>query len=601
MATPQHITLPQNSPWSAPLPNQMASTVTALRWQASLGLGLVLLLVCLAIWVTPWFLTQDGAAHLYNAQILVDLQKGEAPFDQVYQAHWQPLPNLAGHVLLMGLLAVFPDWLADRLLITLTLVALAVAAMWLRVQVAGWYGALGAVPLAGLLALNWMWLMGFYNFLLGAALFAVTLGCWWRWHQALSGGRAAGLTLLLVLGYFCHLFSLGLTVVGLGVLTLLTPGTGWWGRTGWTVLSGVPLLPLLWFYRNLAQRDVGPVQASWKGMNSFWSLREWLVRWQGTETLQLGGRKFLPFSEAESLGFVLASPTVLAAVGIGLLLLTGVVFVKQNWQIARLADRPVKGAPWWHAQRGWLALTGLLILGCAFAPDQLGDRHGGFIRQRLLLLALLTLLPLLPLHLTSLTARWGKALLALALALQVLWVWDYARTTNRIISEFLQVRQVLAHSPSTEKFVGTVLLPEVAPPAVSSVDSPIRYRWGAEQLRYTARPLLHADDLLGVGARTIVWNNYEATQYYFPVKHQNRAANLLARDLDLLNKRSLPKTSGEAKTYLQDWLSLFAQFHQEMPILLVWGAWPELERQLGQWYKPEPLFAAGRVRLFQHK
>lgn len=588
MATPQHISLPQNPTWSAPLPGAADAVETTLRWRVSLGLGLCLLLVCLAIWGTPWFLTQDGAAHLYNARILLALQKDAAPFNQVYQAHWQPLPNLAGHVFLMIFMAVLPDWLADRLLITLTLVGLAVSALWLRVQVAGWRGALGAVPVAGLLALNWMWLMGFYNFLLGATLFALTLGFWWRWHSALSAGRGAWLTLLLVLGYFCHLFSLGLTVLGLGVLTLFTPGAGWWRRAGWTVLSGIPLLPLLWFYRNLAQRDVGPVQASWKGLNNVWSLREWLVRWQGTETLQLSGRKFLPFSETEALWHLLVAPTVLAAGGIGLLLLAGIVFVKQHWRTA--------SAAWLYAQRGWLVLFSLLMLGWAFAPDQLGDRHGGFLRQRLLLMALLTLLPLLHLQLTSLAAQVGKTMLLLALAFQVLWVWDYARTTNRVAGEFLQVRQVLEQIPASERFIGTVLLPEIF-----TVNSQRRFHWGAEQLRYTARPLLHVDDLLGVASRNVIWNNYEATQYYFPVKHQHPAANLLARDLDLLNKRSLPKTPADAETYLRDWLNLIAQAHQEMRTLVVWGAWPELESQLGQWYAAEPVFAAGRVRVFQHK
>jgi hypothetical protein len=455
-------------------------------------------------------------------------------------------------------------------------------------HVAGWVGAFGAVPLIGLLALNWMWLMGFYNFLLGMALFALTLGFWWRWRERLDWRRAGLLTVLLVLGYFCHLFSLGGTVLGLGVLSLLTPGPGWWRRVGWTVLSGVPLLPLLLTYRNLAQQDHSPIQASWKGLTSVWSVREWLLRWQATETLQLGGRQYLPFGTTAAPWHLLLSPPVLAAGGIGLLLAVSACVVWRNWT--------AEGRAWVRAHRSWLVLTGLLFVGCAFTPDQLGDRHGGYLRQRLLLMALLTLLPWLRFAAVTRAARLGKGLLVGAFVLQILWVWDYALTTTRLAGEFLQIQQVFGQTQASEWFIGTMLLP-----AGRAAEGRGESGRGDEPDRYTARPLLHLDNWLGLSARTVVWNNYEATQYYFPVRHQTEAATLLARELDLLNKRSLPKSTANAEAYVRDWLSLLARAHGDMHTLVVWGTAPALEAQLWQWYLPEPVFAAGRVRVFQHR
>src|SRR5262249_56109534 len=84
------------------------------------------------------------------------------------------------------------------------------------------------VLVATLLAMNVTWLLGFTGFTLGACLFPITLGFWWPRRDRLGAVGVAGLWVLLILGYFCHLVSLGLTVLGLAVLALATP----WPETG---------------------------------------------------------------------------------------------------------------------------------------------------------------------------------------------------------------------------------------------------------------------------------------------------------------------------------------------------------------------------------
>jgi hypothetical protein len=37
----------------------------------------------------------------------------------------------------------------------------------------------------------------------------------------------------------------------------------------------------------------------------------------------------------------------------------------------------------------------------------------------------------------------------------------------------------------------------------------------------------HADALLGIGTGNIVWNNYAATEYYFPVKYRDERGRFL--------------------------------------------------------------------------
>jgi len=42
--------------------------------------------------------------------------------------------------------------------------------------------------------------------------------------------------------------------------------------------------------------------------------------------------------------------------------------------------------------------------------------------------------------------------------------------------------------------------------------------------RFRSNPLLHADNLLGIGTGNIIWNNYETRYYYFPVQFRPEVA-----------------------------------------------------------------------------
>ena len=187
-----------------------------------LALALALAGPLSAIWAVPWFVTQDGPAHVYNAQILAE-SLDAARLPAVYTISWKPIPNWMGHLVLAGLVSRLPPWMADRIMTSATLVGLAVGMLWLRWRVAGTQGLVLAAFLSALLAMNLAWLLGFTSFLIGSCLFPITLGVWWKGRYRLSPGRIAALSALLCVGYFCHLVSLGLTAVGLVVLSAAGP------------------------------------------------------------------------------------------------------------------------------------------------------------------------------------------------------------------------------------------------------------------------------------------------------------------------------------------------------------------------------------------
>ncbi|MHC5542493.1 hypothetical protein ACYOEI_30075, partial [Singulisphaera rosea] len=108
--------------------------------------GVVVSLVALmpaltAIWWVPWFITQDGPAHLYNSHIIERSFDPNSPFRDYYRVRWDPLPNWTGHLAMVGLLkALHEPRLADRVMTSATLVGFAASILWLRWRVAGWRG-----------------------------------------------------------------------------------------------------------------------------------------------------------------------------------------------------------------------------------------------------------------------------------------------------------------------------------------------------------------------------------------------------------------------------------------------------------------------------
>ncbi len=202
-------------------------------WLLATGL---LVPILIAIWTVPAFSTQDGPTHLYNAWILSRSFQPDSPYQASYQVRWQPLPNWTGHLVLASLLGVVSPETADRCMMTLTLLGFALAMVWLRWKVRGGAALPGACLLIVNLCPNFLWLMGFTSFLLGCCLVPVTLGLWWSGREDLRAGRLVVLALLLVLGYFCHLVSLGLTATGLIILAIFAPdetGRLQAGTAGW--------------------------------------------------------------------------------------------------------------------------------------------------------------------------------------------------------------------------------------------------------------------------------------------------------------------------------------------------------------------------------
>lgn len=524
-------------------------------------LALALLPTLIAIWFVPWFVTQDGPAHLYNAHIIAASLRPDSPFRDVFQVRWDPLPNWAGHLTLIGLMTILPPRAADRAMMTITLVGFAASILWLRWRVAGGRGIPLAAVMAALLALNAAWLFGFTSFLLGACLFPITLGVWWGGRERMGPVRALALAGLLVLGYFCHLISLGLTVVGLVVLVLTTPGPKPVARGLWTLGSLLFLVPLGITYRRLMQTG-GTLKPEWGQLKNPWSLASWGSQLGWVDPLSLGSKMILPFVEVRSYGCGLVAPVLWFS--LALLLLLAATLLRP----AGASDAPNTV----RDRRGWALLAGLLVLGGVLGPDTFGEGHGNYMPQRVLLLGLAAVVPFLKLDGSRWLVRAGGAALVFALAMQSAYAWDYALHADRTAGIVVKAKPFVGRNQR----VGTLLV--------------------GIRGHYRANPLLHIDSILGIGTGNIIWSNYETTHYYFPVQIRDPERHPPAAEFEAVALLEGPENAAERT---RRWGRLIEGYHNQIDTLVVWGSDPALDALNARWY--EPRVQIGNVRVLRHR
>ena len=520
------------------------------------GLALALAPAVAAVWWFPAFVTQDGPAHLYNARVLARSFDPDSPFRSAFAVRWEPLPNWAGHVVLMGLSEALPPRDADRAMTTLTVVALAASVLWLRVRVAGDGGRVGGPVLAALVGLNVTWLLGFSGFLLGASLFPLTLALWWSGRdEGWSAGRAWGLAGLVALGYFCHPVSLGLTVFGLGVLHVLTPGSRRSGRAAVTAAGLSPLAPLGLLYVRLIQHG-GPVAPEWKHLTGLLSLKAWADQLTWVDPVSLARKDYWPLLGTTAPWHLAAAPVLWVGAGLALAVAATVLAGEGPFQASG------------RGRRGWWALAGLLLVGGAAGPDTLGPKHGEYLQQRVVLLGLVGLIPALRLDSATRLGRASCACLLGALAVQSAVVWDYGATSDRTAGAILNVGRLIGPG---QRFVTRL----------TGIRTPFR-----------ANPILHADSGLGADRGAVVWGDYETRFYYFPVQFR-----------DGPDRRPDPETLERIALGDPDRLRLWSETleaHQGViDVVLAWNEDPALDAVTARRYGP--LLGTGPLRVWVRK
>jgi len=364
---------------------------------------------------------------------------------------------------------------------------------------------------------------------------------------------------LVVFCYFCHLVSLGLTVLGMVVLAVATPSNGRSrsSRLAATALTLTPLLVLAPIYLSLSRQKGGtPPFPVWNYLSKPWLPSSWPAQLGWVDPLSLMSKTALPFTERTSLWFAALSPALWTAAAVGF------------WIYGEVR-RPTRR---WDELRGWWVLAILLVLGGYFGPDSFGPDHGEYLPQRLVLLGLAALVPVFDPDPSTRSGRASIGALVIALTLQSLIVWDYAVYSGRTAGTFASARGIVGRG----RRVGTLL--------------------AETKSRFRANPLLHADNWLGVETGNIVWSNYETRYYYFPVHFKE---GLTRPDPRALENLSLAEGPGDQKARARDWARLLGEHAEAIDVLVCWKEAPRLDEVTERWF--EPAGSLGNLRIYRKR
>jgi hypothetical protein len=169
--------------------------------------------------------------------------------------------------------------------------------------------------------------------------------------------------------------------------------------------------------------------------------------------------------------------------------------------------------------------------------------------------------------------RGAGACLVLALVLQTLTIWGYALHSQRTAGQIMSAGDLVGSGQR----IGTLLV---------QIRSP-----------YRANPLIHADNWLGVGTGNILWTNYEAQFYYFPVQFRDGIARPDdPRDFELVAVMTDPVPGEPAR---RKWEQLLADHWQSIDKILTWQGDPALDAVTERWF--EQTGERGEIRVFTRK
>lgn len=362
----------------------------------------LILLYLLPIWVFRYFPTQDGPCHIYNSFILKHYNDPDYVFNEYYDIRKEPIPNWASHVIMFLLMYVVPPLIAEKLLLTGYVIFMALSILYFINSEEN-----KRIPLAFIgfpFIYNYLFLMGFYNFSLGLALFLLTIGYWWRHFNSFQVKDAFVLGSILVLLYFCHPFPLFLSLFSIGLMSILSlfPRFSNWKKTLLSFFSMLPSAGLGAYY--IISKGTEQSPGGWK-IERLW---QYFIR---NESLAYHSENQLIFGKIISgIFFALFIYTIIRE-----------HFFTREWRFGFRICR-----------RDFFVLLCLAFFVLYLkAPD--GFSKGGFIKTRFALFPFLIIIPYLSFNMPKLTRAIVGCLIMILSASYILQVGYYHKDMNNEI------------------------------------------------------------------------------------------------------------------------------------------------------------------------
>tara|TARA_B110000483_G_C18157641_1_gene528030 strand:+ start:101 stop:1681 length:1581 start_codon:yes stop_codon:yes gene_type:complete len=167
---------------------------------------------------TKFYPSMDGAAHLYNSKILLELVKGNPILSEFYTINKLPIPNWTGHFILLLFQSVLPAWIAEKILLILYVAGMAVSFRYL-IKVLNPENTSLSILIFPFIY-SFLFHLGFYNFSISFIFFFTSLGFWLQNNTSTKPYFFITLFLLFILTYFTNLLIFGFLGITIGFYIL---------------------------------------------------------------------------------------------------------------------------------------------------------------------------------------------------------------------------------------------------------------------------------------------------------------------------------------------------------------------------------------------
>jgi hypothetical protein len=386
-------------PLSSPA-GRLAAGVVA--WRAAV-LGAVGALVLVPVWASPVLVTTDGPSHLYNAAVAEAVAAARPPFATTYRVPHATLRANQASELLLVVLGRSVGWeRAERIVLSAAMVGNFVLLLWLT----GGSRGLAFTPVVAWLSHSWFAWMGFYDFVLSVAGYALLVGL--LAHPVPQRRRDLLILGVLLLLYFTHFFTF---LVGTGLVAAVVAWRARRRQASWSQLGAVAPAVLLLLIE-MASGGAGGAGGS---------ALTWQPPWKALAGLVLGDvvTSFQPLD-------VVGGVAIMAAVW-------ATLFVR----VRALRDGVEPLTPLEAVGFGLLALS-------VVAPFAVGV--GGYVPIRLQLLGVVTLLPSVAAALPRLPDRPVRWIAVVALAGFALHAASIIRTASVVNRDLVAIDTLLVRS-----------------------------------------------------------------------------------------------------------------------------------------------------------
>lgn len=426
----------------------------------------------LLVWLLPYFPTQDGPSHLYNAAILHDLLNGGKEWGEYFSYELKATPNLGFNLIVSPLLFLVKPLVAEKIFLTIYILLMGFSIrFFIRTFAPG--RPLTVQLLAIPVIFNFTLMMGFYSYNIAVPVFLIALATVWRFRAKPLLYQCALCNLSGIIIFYLHLIPFIFFLMALGIIAMSdarqydSPVKPFIRRI--TML--LPLLLLLTSYLAGSKNTGAPADLSYLfSVDRFLSLFSELFTFS---TVSLSPLQIIPAA---------------AAMFVSLLLMRGII---KDCRSGVVLD---------SGRKALLVLAGILTVIYFAAPFRFGE--GSFFNDRFPWVILLIILPLLACVNSRSVYVSGAGLIVIAFLSVVLNIFVFRQQSD-------EVAAFLAGLESGCKKGDGVLLYRTTRP-----------------LWPKAEVLLHAASYYGLFNGCVDLGNYEPALPYFPIRFRQDVSAL---------------------------------------------------------------------------